>query len=54
MEYLLYLFMLFISPNGTYDEKRDYKGEMESYETVYDEAGRIITFKAKEGATLAR
>ncbi len=45
--------MLFVSPDGSYDDKRDYKADMESYQTVYDEQGRV-TFKAKEGATLAR
>ena len=53
MEYLIYLFMLFLSPNGNFDETKDYSADLESYETVYNKDGKI-TFKAKEGATLAQ
>jgi hypothetical protein len=52
MEYIIYLFMLFLSPDGNFDETKDYNSEKDKYETTYDAQGRI-TFKAKEGATLA-
>lgn len=52
MEYLIFLFMLFLNPDGNFDITKDYNSEKFKYETTYDAQGRI-TFKAKEGATLS-
>lgn len=53
MDIILYLYMLFLSPDGNFDETRDYASELNSYEVTTDASRPVgkITFKAKEGAT---
>ena len=58
METIMYFFMIFLSTQQTVDNKKDYSNELSNYnyEVTYDTQGKIgrVTFKAKEGATIAR
>lgn len=58
METIMYFFMIFLSTQQPVDNQKDYSNELSNYnyEVSYDAQGRVgkITFKAKEGATLAR
>ncbi|MEZ4839822.1 hypothetical protein [Flavobacterium sp.] len=53
MDIILYLFMLFLSPDGNFDENRDYASELNSYEVTTDSSGPVgkISFRDKQGVT---